>query len=227
MRENRMKVRPVIAGVSALIVLAGCNRVAGGGNAGSNNLVAPAAADAPVANRAEGNSAAAASAREPQEILCHMGRCTYLRIDKQETVREAGGERLLRVTSAEGLYPLPNDTEFPASSRGLPIQWAPQPNDYYVLCSATRPTLIIQKEAPARGWQALDLDFVDGVNFASMDFYVHYAAACHPGEKIDDGFAERHGFRNIEAGDPRDLAQPENVFNPRNSSDGSEAPITN
>jgi len=214
-----MKIKAALMTMTASLVLAGCNRGADSDSAITNNSAAAAAtnaaAEAPAAAPTGQNRAATtAAAREPQEILCNQGRCTYLRIDEQEIVREAGGERLLRVISAEGNYQMPEDAvEFPQTSRGLPIIWSPQPTEYYVLCSANRPTLIIRKEAPGRGWEALDLDFVDGVNFASMDFYVHYAAACHPGERVDDGFARRHGFRNIEGGDARDLARPEDVLN--------------
>jgi hypothetical protein len=208
-----MKIKTVLVAMTAIAALAGCNR--GGGNNGAgganNGEAAPnaAAAEAP----AEVNRAAAAP-REPQEILCHMGRCTYMRIDKQEIVSEAHGERLLRVTSARGSYPVP-EGEFPESSRGLDIEWSAQPNDYYALCSTARPTLVMRKENGGKGWEGMLLDMHDGINFAGMDFYVHYSAACHPGEKVDEeGFAARHGYRNIE-GTTFDLARPEDALNPR------------
>ncbi|HEY0114761.1 MAG TPA: hypothetical protein VGB54_03470 [Allosphingosinicella sp.] len=213
-----MKIKMVLVTVAGLTLLAGCNRSAQNMSAAATTNEAPASANATAAAPgapAHGTNAAAAP-REPQEILCHMGRCTYLRIDKQELVREVGGERLLSVTSAEGVYPLPeNADDFPQSSRGLAIQWSPESNEYYVLCSAARPTLIRRKEGSGSGWEAILLDFVDGVNFAGMDYFVHYSAACHPGEKVDEpGFAQRHGLRNVE-GDTFDLARPEDALNPR------------
>lgn len=207
-----MRMERVCVILSALAALVACS------NRGAENRsgAPPAGGNAVAAAPAEAAAAtSAATPSEPQEILCHMGMCTYLRIDRQETVREANGERLLRVTSAEGSHPISADAEDPpANIRDRPIQWSPQPNNYYVLCSATRPTLIIQKEAPARGWEGILLPFVSGLNFASMDLFIHYSAACHPGETVDDGFARRHGFRDVQ-GDRFDLARPEDALNPR------------
>ena len=206
-----MKIKQTLAAVTVLAALAGCNRGAGNNGAAGNNAAAPAAntVAAPAAPAAA--NAASASAREAQEIHCGMGRCSYLRVEAVETVRDANGERLLRVRTAEGSHEMRDGEDQPASASQARITWSPQPNNYHVLCSTRRPTLIVQKEGGA-GLEAYELD-MSAINFASIDLYAHYAAACHPGEKIDiDTFATRHNYQKIE-GEQYDLARPEDVLN--------------
>jgi hypothetical protein len=212
-----MKFNTVLAAIATLAAFSACHGGAEKASAHASNASEDAGAVNAIkpAQAVPDGKQAAASPREPQEILCNMGRCTYLRIDEQENVRETNGERLIRVRSAEGAYPVKDGDEFPTSSRGLTIQWDAEPTHYYVLCSTVRPLLIRRKEGAAHGWEGVLLDLVDGINFADMDLYVHYSAACHPGEKVDaEGFAAAHGYRKIE-GDVYDLAKPEDAFTPR------------
>jgi hypothetical protein len=208
-----MKIQRTIVAVAALATLAGCNRTAGNNGAAASDSAAPAPAANTAAAPANANITAAASTREAQEIHCGMGRCTYLRVEAVDTVNETNGERLLRVRTSEGSHQMRDGAEQPASPRDATITWSPQPSNYHVLCSTRRPTLIVQKEGGA-GLEAYELD-MSAINFASIDLYAHYAAACHPGEKIDiDTFATRHNYQKIE-GDQYDLARPEDVLNRR------------
>lgn len=204
--------KPAIVALAAFVCASGCS--GGKGNA-SGNATAPAAAN--QAAESSGLAAAPAQNAAPNEPLvgrCHMGGCSWFRIDRRETVREADGERLLRVTIVEGGSEH-RDNAYPENSRGVAIQWSPATSDTHFLCSATRPTAILPKEGS--GWEAIQLDFVNGPFGATEAVSAQYVAACHPGEDMNrPGFADRHRYRASEtAAEPFDLARPEDIFDRR------------
>ena len=197
----------------ALVALTAVSCGRGDKAANSQNSAAPAA-NGQNSDAAPAPTAAAATPAEPVLGLCHMGRCSVFRFDKQETVRQAGGERLLRLAAMEGIHYPAEGAEFPENARGLAVEWDDQPTEIYALCSQARPSVITRKEG-GDGWDAVQLDLIDGINFAVHDLAAHYVAACHPGEKLDDGFGARAGYRGNGGGEGYDLARPEDIFSRR------------
>jgi hypothetical protein len=99
----------------------------------------------------------------------------------------------------------------PSSARGVRIRWDPTQYDTYFLCSARRPFAIVAREGG--GWDAVPLDFVNGPAGATTAVSAEYVAACHPGDDMDrPGFAARHGYREVESPELRQLARPEDIF---------------
>lgn len=152
----------------------------------------------------------AAAPEGPHIGRCHMGSCSWFRIHSRAALREAGGERLLRVMMSGGGSEYRNDRP-PSSARGVRIQWDATRYDAYFLCSARRPFAIVAREGGGR--DAVPLDFVNGPAGATTAVSAEYVAACHPGDDMDrPGFAGRHGYGESSTIEPFQLARPEDIF---------------
>lgn len=160
-------------------------------------------------------SAPAAPAREAPHVgRCYMGGCSWFRIVRRQTLRVAGGERLLRVTLAEGGSEHRGDRDAPRRWQDARISWNGTSDDTYFLCSARRPSAIMP--ADGSGWEAVRLDFVNGPYGPTEAISAQYVAACHPREGVRRaGFAARHGYRaipNEREGETIRLARPADIF---------------
>jgi hypothetical protein len=154
---------------------------------------------------------ATATREAPQIGRCFMGGCSWFRIVRRQTVRTVGGERLLRITLAEGGSEHPATREAPRTARQARIRWDAASDDTYFLCSARRPSAIMTSNG---AWEAVRLDFVNGPYGPTEAVSQQYVAACHPGDSLSRrGFAARRGYRAI-AGDAEavTLARPEDIF---------------
>lgn len=167
---------------------------------------------------ATSGSVRTASAGRPEPLIgrCHMGGCSWFRIIGQQVLRQRGAERLVRANIAEGGSDHGADADYPRNASEARISWNPPTNDYYFLCSSSRPLAIIRKEQGGTGYDGLKLDFVNGPFGATEAVSAQYTAVCHPGEDMNaQGFAARHGYRPADIEVPAlDLATPEAVFQP-------------
>jgi hypothetical protein len=163
-----------------------------------------------------GPGTASASGAKPLIGRCHMGGCSWFRIIGQRVLREEGGERLVRANIAEGGSDHGN-SGYPENPRNVDIGWQPPTDDYYFLCSSSRPLAIFRKENGGTGYDGLKLDFVNGPFGATEAVSSQYTAVCHPGEDMNaEGFATRHGYGPADIENPAvDLATPEAVFDLR------------
>jgi hypothetical protein len=144
-----------------------------------------------------------------------MGTCVWFRIVSRQLVREAGGERLLRVALIFG-GPTNSDDDSPDPPSDDRMRWDGSPDEIWFLCSTGRPTVILP--ADAGGWEATQLDFVGGPYGVTEAVSAQYVAACHPGDDMNrPGFAARHNYRAMTPQvDTYSLASPEAVFDHRN-----------
>lgn len=158
---------------------------------------------------------ASAGRAEPLIGRCHMGGCSWFRIIGQQVLRQQGAERLVRANIAEGSSDHGADADYPRNAREAKIGWNPPTDDYYFLCSSTRPLAILRKEQGGAGYDGLKLDFVNGPFGATQAVSAQYTAVCHPGEDMNaEGFAARHGYRAADVEPSIDLTTLEAVFNP-------------
>jgi hypothetical protein len=179
----------------------------------AKNEAAPAPANA-VANLAQAPQPVAVPSGPPLVGRCWMGSCTWFRIVSRQLVRETSGERLIRAALIPGVSESADGT--PETPRGAGIRWDEASGEIWFLCSARRPTVILQVEAG--GWEATTLDFVGGPYGVTEAVSAKYVAACHPGDDMyRRGFAARHNYRPMMPQiDTYALASPEAIFDHHN-----------
>ncbi len=210
-----MKTSLLLAAAAICVAACGSSRDANSVAANSGAAPAPANASAKAVSANAAQPAAATASSEPVIARCHMGGCSWFRIERSEMLREVAGERLLRLTAAEGGSEH-RDAEYPKNSRGVAIEWNAPTADYYFLCSASRPTAILPASSGA-GWDAVLLDFVNGPYGVTEAVSAQYVAACHPGEDMNSqGFAARHNYRAADANaEAVTISRPEAIFDAR------------
>lgn len=179
----------------------------------ATDQAAPASANA-VANPARAPQPIAARPGPPLLARCWMGTCVWFRIVSRQSVRETGGERLLRVAVIFG-EPRHQDDNLPDPPRDDSFLWGESPDEIWFLCSPSRPTVILERDAG--GWEATQLDFVRGPSGYTEAVAAQYVAACHPGDDRNrPGVAERHNYRyDPEYNGSYVLPSPEAVFGHR------------
>ncbi|HEY0116346.1 MAG TPA: hypothetical protein VGB54_11535, partial [Allosphingosinicella sp.] len=144
------------APLAGLLLLAGCMTMAEGS--------APAASSTLVGVKRIGR--------------CHMGGCSWFRVEDFAMVRETPDMALLRVTLREGSSTHGNGRP-PRENSNAAIAWNAQPSETYILCSSSRPALI--ERAENGRWEAVRMDLVTTAG-AMESAAAQYAAVCHPGE---------------------------------------------
>jgi hypothetical protein len=150
----------------------------------------------------------------PQIGRCHMGGCGWFDIRSFEVVRETSDGALIRLDSRDGSSDHSGGS-YPASSRGVKIDWGPYSKDGYVFCSSRLPAVIDRAETGA-GWEAYRLDVISpsGASQSVTNLYNH---VCNNGVDMEaEGAAERLGYRPVQADASGDftipLASPEAIF---------------
>lgn len=144
---------------------------------------------------------------------CHMGGCSWFRIDDFAMVRETPEDALLRVNVRWGSSMHPDGRMPTDRSRNVPIEWQPEAEEVYVYCTPRLPVLVQREEDGS--WQAARMDFVATAG-AMESAATLYAAVCHPGEDWHaEGFAARHGYRAVDGDIHFPLRQPDDVLSYR------------
>jgi hypothetical protein len=146
----------------------------------------------------------------PKTGRCHMGECSWFAELNRETVREAAGGRLLRLSLIGGSSSSGEGEDYEASyGPQATVDWDRAAHDVWVFCSPRLPTVMTRSQGGRI--QATVLNFVDWsppVHESDRNVYVH---ACH-GE-AGEGFAERHGYRAPAEGEEEfELSRPEEIF---------------
>lgn len=145
----------------------------------------------------------------PRIGRCHMGSCTWFRVDQLDRLHSAGEDHLFRAQVRWGSSDRPAGVPGRADPRDVAIAWQGA-REIHVHCAARLPALIERDEEGA--WQATRIDLV-GTAGAMESAATLYAAICHPAEDWrGPGFAARHGYRGVE-GDPFiPLERPDDIL---------------
>jgi hypothetical protein len=141
---------------------------------------------------------------------CHMGGCTWFRIDDFAMIRETPDDAFLRVNVRWGSSSHPDGRMPNDRSRNVPIAWRPEIEEVYLYCTSRLPALIEREEDGS--WQAARMDLV-GTAGAMESSASLYAAVCHPGEDWrGEGFAARHGYRSVDGDFFIPLRRPDDIL---------------
>lgn len=155
-----------------------------------------------------------ASAVEPivgpiREGRCHMNGCSWFQVQSFDLVRETERGALLRVVMREGSSMHPNGN-YPRRPRASSIQWAPESQTAYFMCSTRYPAIVFEGEAG--GWTGYRLDLTQSAG-ATTFIHNQYRAICHTDGALDaEGAAARLGYTRYDGEMEISVARPEELF---------------